>query len=504
MAERGAGHPLDGRTLTPARVAAIARDGEHAHLTRRARQRNQASALLARELLAHGVPVYGRNTGVGALLDRQVYAADTSQHSLRLLRSHAGGAGPPVSRDVARALLVVRANQLGAGGAGINPQLHAALVDALNAGLAPVVHELGSIGTGDLTALAETGLALLGEGRWTGPGRPPDPPPLDHGEAIALISSNAVTLGEAALGCHQMEQVLGAAEAVAALSFIAAAGNPVVFDARVHAARPFPGQVAVAGHLRRLVGDDAEVRRLQDPLSFRCVPQVQGAARDVLADLDRVLHIELNAASENPLLDAASGQALVTGNFHMARMALVTDSARAALVQAASQSVQRVSALFDGRFTGLPPFLAAHTDGSSGGMVLEYTANAALAELRAVATPVSLTSAVVSQGQENHSASAGLGSRQLSRALEHYVTVVSVELVTAVRALRVSGRRPGEPAGLAAYRVAADVLPEDMEDRELSTDLELAAALLRRGALGVAGVSEDAGALTPASDGGRY
>lgn len=472
---------LDGRSLTPATVAAVALDSAPVRLTRRAHERNAAAARLANELVAEGVPVYGRNTGVGALLDRRVYPAAASEHSLRLLRSHAGGVGPHVSSEIARAMLVVRANQLGAGGAGVNRALFEAMVAALNAGLAPAVHEVGSIGTGDLTALAEAGLALLGEGRWLGEGHPPTPPRLDHGDAIALISSNACTLGEAALRCHEAANVLRSAEAVAALSFVGARGNPTAFDERVHAARPHAGQVAAAAHLRDLVGDGGDELRLQDPVCYRCIPQVQGAARDALDELGRVLRVELNAPAENPLLDPDSRAALPNGNFHAGRLALSLDQTRAALVQAGAQSVQRLSTLLDGRFTGLPSFLAAYEDGSSGGMILEYTANAAFEELRAVAAPVTLTNTVLSQGVENHASFASLGARQLSRAVSHYLTVIAAELVTAVRALRISERRPAQPAGRAAFEAVATVLPPRLEDRELSTDLELASDLLREG-----------------------
>lgn len=472
---------LDGRTLTPAGVVRVAVEDWRATLTRRARERNREAVALARDLIGRGVPIYGRTTGVGALLDHQVYAADATEHSRRLLRSHAGGAGRLVERDVARAMLVVRANQLGAGGAGVAPALHTALVDALNAGLAPAVHELGSIGIGDLTALAETGLALIGEGSWLGEGAPPPPVRLDHGDAIALISSNALTVGEASLAAHRLTRALGAAETIAALSFVAVHGDPVVFDARVHSARRHPGQQAAAAHLRALVPADQRPRRLQDPLCFRCIAQVQGAARDAVGELLAALSTELNAAAENPLLETRSGQALTTGNFHMSRLALVADQMRAALFQVASESVQRTSALLDARVTGLPAFLAGHTAGSSGGMILEYTAAAALEELRAAATPATLSSIPASHGQENHASSASLAARQLTRALEHYLTVASVELVTAVRALRMSARRPGTTAGAAAFDRAAAVLPADLHDRDLSADLSLAADLVRAG-----------------------
>ena len=372
------------------------------------------------------------------------------------------------------------------------------------------MHQLGSVGTGDLTALAELGLALVGEGRWLSDDppmreaagtRPPAPQSIDHGDAIALISSNAFTLGEAALACHQLQGVLADAQIVAAMSFIAAQGNPSIFDQRVHSARPHAGQIAVAAAMREIVADATEPRRLQDPLCYRCIPQVQGAAHDVVADLNRVLRVELNAAAENPLLDVATGRALANGNFHMSRLALALDQVRSGLVQAGSLAVQRVSTLFDGNITGLPPFLAGHTDGSSGGMILEYTANAALEDLRSTATPVTLSNSVVSQGQENHASGAPLAARQLTRALEHYLTIAGVELVTAVRALRLSGRRPTSVEGLAAFDRVHHALPTHMEDRQLSEDLELAAALLRSGDL-TAQAGQQPGSAPRSSAGG--
>ena len=469
---------LDGSGLTPAAVSDVARRDAPVRLTDAARERNASAFALADQLVTAGVPVYGRNTGVGALLDQRVDDVERSTHAHRLLRSHAGGAGPLVHRDIARALLVVRINQIGAGGAGVSPALLDAMVDALNADLAPAVHEVGSVGTGDITAMAEAGLAVLGEGRWIGEGMPPVPPPLDQGSAIALISSNAATLGEAALACHETAATLRSTEAVAALSFTAVAGNIACLDARVQAARPHPGQIAAGAHLRELIGH-LEGARLQDPFCYRCLPQVQGAARDALTELQRVLDVELNAASENPLLHPETGESLPSGNFHEGRLALTLDQLRAALVQAASQSAQRLSTLMDARFTGLPPFLAAYEGVSSGGMILEYTANAALEELRAVAHPVSLGITVLSRGLENHASFASLGARQLTRALDHYLTVVSAELIAAVRALRMADKRPATSRGTAVFHQAAEVLSAELADRELSSDLLAASDLLR-------------------------
>lgn len=469
---------LDGDSLTPQQVSDMARRHVRADLADSATERNARALALADELMASGVPIYGRNTGVGALLDRQVVEHDSSSHAHRLLRSHAAGTGDLVSPEIARAALVVRVNQLGAGGAGVDPELLDAMVQALNSGLAPGIHEVGSVGTGDVTAMAEVGLALLGEGRWLGEGSPPPPPPLNHGDAIALMSSNAATLGEAALACHELEATLRSTEAVAALSFLAVSGNSHCLDERVARARPHPGQIAAAEHLRSLVGD-LEGARLHDPFCYRCLPQVQGSARDAVEDLKQVLAVELNSASENPLLDPATRQRLPSGNFHAGRLSLALDQTRAAMMQAASQASQRLSTLMDPRFTGLAPFLAGYEQASSGGMILEYTANAALEELRAVAHPVSINITVLSQGLENHASFASLGARQLTRALDHYLTVVGAELIAAVRALRMSERFPSTAAGRRAYDRAAEALPASLEDRELSSDLEAASHLLR-------------------------
>ncbi|MFW6009691.1 MAG: aromatic amino acid ammonia-lyase, partial [Actinomycetota bacterium] len=381
------------------------------------------------------------------------------------------------------ATLVVRANQLGAGGGGIEPRLLQSLVDALNAGLAPALHEIGSLGIGEVTTLAEVGLALLGEGRWLGDGPTLPPSPIGPGDAIVLMSSNASTLGEAAVATHRLDTVLRSAEAVAAVAFLAARGDPVVLDERVQAARPHPGQAAVAHHLRELVGAGLPPARRQDPLCLRCLPQVHGAVRDAHTDLRGVLAVELNAAGENPLLDPRAGEALTSGNFHGAPLTLALDQVRAAIAQTAAQSVQRVSLLLDGRTPGLPSFLAADEPGSSGAMILEWTAHAALAELRASAAPVVVGASVVARGQEDHVSASSQAARQLSRTVEHYLTVLAVELVVAVRALRLSSRWPTTEAGREVADLAAGRLPDELRDRELSSDVALAAELLRTGEL---------------------
>lgn len=474
---------LDGRTLTTTGIAAVARHGAGVGLHPDARARVEAAHRSARALVGRGEPVYGRTTGVGALLGEQVGDAG-AEHDLGLLRSHAAGAGAQVTAEVARAMLVVRANQLAAGGAGVSPGVVDALVVALDAGLAPAVRRVGAVGTGDMTALAQTGLTLVGEGRWLGGAPPPAPARLEPGDGLALMSSNALALGEAALAVGDCGRVLDGADTVAALSFEVVGGDAGAYDSRVQAARPHPGQITTAARLRRLLGGSRPPgRRLQDPLSVRCVPQVHGAARDALAAAERVVTVEVNAAAENPLVVAADGVALHNGNFAAVGLGLALDQLRAGLLHVATLSARRLAALLDTAATGLRAFLAGGPPASSGLLALEYTAQATLAELRAAATPVALPGAVIGGGVEDHASFAGLAAHQAARAGGLTATVLGVELVAAVRALRLGPAEPAGPGTRAALRRTAGVLPDYPADRPLAGDVDAATRLVLDGSL---------------------
>ncbi|MFE1449291.1 aromatic amino acid lyase [Streptomyces olivaceoviridis] len=547
---------------------------------------------------------YGRGTGVGAHRSVAVDPAEETAHGLRLLRSHAGGAGPALPARTVRAMLAIRANQLLAGGSGIHPSFVTALTDALRLGVHPAVNEYGGVGTGDLTALAQTGLTLLGERPWltpddpatppradgtvpvaeragTGPGpgvgeapgagsasegvgtaeratvgpggvleeapgrgvlsgeRPPSgagplgvvgvgaeqtvqaaadltatvdgvhvgearsrgvgegspaagalpaPVTLRAGDALALLSSNALALAQAALAGHETELLLRATHVVAALSLAAVSGSPEAYAAPVHALRPYPGPARAAAEVRRLLGlpDDpatggdtglpAAGRRIQDPYGFRAFPQVHGAALDASAALRRIVETEINCPSENPVL-TPDGHLYHHGGFFAAPLALALDGLNLALLKTAQLSAARLSALSRPDLTGLPAFLATGPAGSSGTMILEYTANSALAELRSsAAAPASAGHAVLSHGLEEAAGFAGQAARQTERARAAYATVLACELVCAVRALRLHP----EPPALPALALAAAVLPTGLEDRPLTGDIETATALLPR------------------------
>ncbi|MGX1908490.1 aromatic amino acid ammonia-lyase [Streptomyces phaeochromogenes] len=516
---------LDGCSTGVADVVRLADGTARPVAGTEAMKRVEESWDAARRIAATG-RVYGRSTGVGANRNEDVPTEAAAEHGLRLLRSHAGAIGEELPARQVRAMLAVRANQLLAGGAGLRPTVVTALCEALEAGAYPVVNEFGSVGTGDIAALAQLGLALAGEHPWRGAdastgvravvgagasgsvgggvlggaiagaatgavaGTPesvgaPEPQPLDNNDALALISSNALTLGQAALALHELRGLIGATQVVAALSLVAVDGSYEAYAAPVHAARPHRGSSEVARRMRQLIGaadhPTPPLGRIQDPYGFRCLPQIHGPAHDAADALEEVLAVEINAAAENPLICAEDMAAYHHGGFYQAQLALALDHFRLSLTQVARLSTSRLSTLNEPSYTRLRPFLADHEPASSGVMILEYAAGAALGDLRAFSAPASLGHAVLSRGVEEQASFASLAARQTLRACDAYRLVVGCELVAAVRALRQRELRPDTELPVArALELAESVLDADPTDRPLTDDVTAAAALLDR------------------------
>ncbi|TPQ19592.1 aromatic amino acid ammonia-lyase [Streptomyces sporangiiformans] len=474
---------LDGYSTGVADVVRLADGAARPVPGTEALKRVEESWDAARRIAATG-RVYGRSTGVGANRNEDVPTEAATGHGLRLLRSHAGAIGAELPARQVRAMLAVRANQLLAGGAGLRPTVVTALCEALESGAYPVVNEFGSVGTGDIAALAQVGLALAGEHPWHGVGAPA-PQPLDNNDALALISSNALTLGQAALALHELRGLIGATQVVAALSLLAVDGSHEAYAAPVHAARRHRGTAEVARRMRELIGaadhPTPPLGRLQDPYGFRCLPQIHGPAQDAADALEEVLTVEINAAAENPLICAEDMAAYHHGGFYQAQLALALDHFRLSLTQVARLSTSRLSTLNEPAYTRLRPFLADHEPASSGVMILEYAAGAALGDLRAFSAPASLGHAVLSRGVEEQASFASLAARQTLRVCDAYRLVVGCELLAAVRALRQRELRPEPdlPVGR-ALELAETVLDADQTDRPLTDDVTAAAALLDR------------------------
>jgi histidine ammonia-lyase len=443
---------VDGGRLRCADVVRIARDGAGVELAPGALQRAGRAHQLAVEISAKRA-VYGRTTGVGANRHVVVDPDTADEHGLRLLRSHAGGVGGLLPPDAVRALLAIRLNQLAAAGSGVHPRLLLALEQALRAGAVPRVHSRGSIGTGDLTAMAEVALTLAGERPWSAGTL--EPVAISPGDALAFISSNAATLAQTVLAWHDLSVLLRASHVVVALSFLAMGGSPEAFSHRVHVRRPFAGSLRCA----------AEVRALISPV----------VAADAVED---TLAIDINAAAENPLIDIDEGTVDHHGQFTTPYLALWLDHLRAAVHQVAELSVARLGDLVEPEITGLPAFLATGPPGSSGIMILEYVAHDALAEMRHAAAEVTTGTAVISRGLEDHASFATQAARSTASVVDAYRTVLACELVGAVRALRMTpGPLPRVPA-IAIFGRLADELPAAEQDHSLGEEIARAEALL--------------------------
>jgi histidine ammonia-lyase len=471
---------LDGRSLTAAQVAALARRAAPPAVDPDARRGVDESRKPAREATARQA-VYGHSTGVGANRTAVVIDSAGEAFGMRLLRSHSGGIGPVVPDEETRAMLAVRLNQLLAGGAAVQVGVVDRLAEALAGGHLPTVHALGGIGTGDLSALAELGLALAGEQPWHGGSGPaPEPLRLTRWDALPLMSSSALTIGQTALAATDLDLLLDRLPLVAALTLTAVRGSREPYAVYVHERRQHPGAQRSAARMRELLAwTDWDPALIQDPFGLRCLPQVHGAALEARESLDKVLEVEINAAAENPLLDADAAAYHHHGGFHEARLALALDHFRLGLLGTAELSSSRLGSLVEPAYTGLPPFLAEAEDGSSGVMIVEYAAQSALAELRGAAQPVTLGHAVISRGVEEHASFASTAARRLLESVGHFRLVLACELVAAVRALRMRALRPPGDGELAAFFARADErLAPGIEDRNLTGDVEAAAALL--------------------------
>jgi histidine ammonia-lyase len=410
-------------------------------------------------------PVYGRTTGVGA--NHDTGSADP-WHGRRLLASHATTGTTAYDHDVIRIGLLVRVNQLARGGSGIAPEVADAVVDLLNRDDLPALHRGGALGTGDLGALAELGLALGDV--------------LEGAGVLPLLSSNALTLAECCLAMREASRLVEVAPVVAALTHVAMRGNPQAFDARVHAARPHAGQARVAAQMRDLLdGLPLAPARVQDPFGLRAFAQVLGPAVELVGALEHTLEVEINAAAENPLV--VDGAVLHNGNWHAMPIALQMDALRLSLHSVATLCTSRLANLIEPELTGLTRFLSHGPPPSSGALMLEYVAHDALALARSEAQPATLGTATLSRGAEHHASFAPQSAAHTTLLLDHLRTVLACELVAATRAVHLAGLRPDDLAPAGVGRWAADALaslPADLADRPLRHDVETARGLLAR------------------------
>ena len=451
---------IDGARLTLAQIADIAAGNSTVLVTDNAMARTRESRDFAERVGAER-PIYGRSTGVGA--NRVLSLTDPDAQALDLLRSHATSAGPLRAPERVRAMLLVRLNQLAAGNCGIEPAVLTALAAMINSDSLPPVRELGSIGTGDLSALAVTALALH------------ETVPFGRGDALPFLSSNAATIADAALALNDLRTLARSTMVIAAASFDGVRGNPEAFSTAVEHVTPFDGARTVCRTMRGLISATHEPARIQDPFAVRTLPQVHGAMLDALDQLEIVILGMANAGSENPTLSPEFGVAH-HGGFHAARLAQALDLVKLATAQTSQLSLARLTMLDEPALTGLAPFLSNDTPGASGTMIAEYVSASALAHLRALATPASLQTVTLSRGVEEDASFASLAAKQALEMVALYRTVLASELLAGVRCARQQAEQTSVP--LSATLEICRALPDDTADRDLTADIAIAEGLV--------------------------
>ncbi|MHB9150771.1 MAG: HAL/PAL/TAL family ammonia-lyase [Thermoleophilia bacterium] len=427
------------------RVAMGAEVSLHADAARRI----EAGRAVVEAALASGTAIYGLTTGVGHLKDTRLADEELGHSQEHLVRMHAGGLGPPLSREVVRAAILARINGISQGGSGAGLAVAETLTSMLNAGVHPVVPRDGSLGAADLAQMAAIGLVVMGEGwaEFHGERLPGGealsragiaPAVLAAKDGLALVSSNGVSIGHGALVVTQAADVAAAADLVAALSLEATRGNPSLVHPAVAAAKPYPGQVAVCDHIRSALENsyllDPDVpASIQDPLSFRVVPQVHGALRDFIDTARRAVEQELNSMSDNPLVSVSDQTMVHSGNFHPIVMAIAFDALRIAIAHVGQLSERRLSHLWDAFFQ--------HSDSSDGhpptgvneffGLSLRYAGASLMAELKQLAAPATLDAPTLDMEVEDHATSAPLTVRKTATALELLRSILAIELLLA-------------------------------------------------------------------------
>jgi histidine ammonia-lyase len=491
--------------VSPDDVLRVARHGDGVRLADDAVAEIARSRAVVDGLAKDDQPHYGISTGFGALATKHIPLEMRAQLQRSLIRSHAAGSGPEVEREVVRALMLLRLSTLATGRTGVRVETAQAYAAMLDAGIAPVVHEYGSLGcSGDLAPLSSIALALMGEGSVrTGDGTllPAadalrgaglEPVQLAEKEGLALINGTDGMLGMLVLALADLRRLLTTADVAAAMSVEALLGTDAVFAADLHALRPQTGQAASAANLRTLLAGSGvmashrgpECTRVQDAYSLRCAPQVHGAARDTAAHAAAVAGRELASAVDNPVI-TLDGRVESNGNFHGAPVAYVLDFLAIAVADVASMSERRTDRFLDAsRSNGLPPFLADDPGVDSGHMIAQYTAAGIVSELKRLAVPASVDSIPSSAMQEDHVSMGWAAARKLRRALDGLTRVLAIEILTAARALDL--RAPLEPAApTAAVRdaVRAAGVAGPGSDRHLAPEIEAVVGLVDDGTL---------------------
>jgi histidine ammonia-lyase len=493
---------LTGNDLTVEQLYAVALDGESVALAPSAIERMNASRRVVDQLVASGTTAYGINTGFGKLASVRISSEQVRQLQVNLVRSHACGVGEPLSIPETRAMMLLRANALAKGFSGVRPLVVETLCNLLNANIHPVIPSQGSVGaSGDLAPLAHLAQVVIGEGRAEYKGEF-----LDGGEALRRASLKSVALEAKeglsllngtqgmlallSLALRDAEILIDTADVAAALSLDALRGSPGAFDARIMHARAYAGATRTARNLAHL-NEGSEIReshrsaekdpRVQDAYSVRCTPQVHGAVRDSLAQAREIAAVELNSATDNPLVFAredGSGDIVSGGNFHGQPLAMAADQVAVALATLGGICERRIEQMTNPLTSLLPAFLTPEPGLNSGFMIAQVTAAALTSENKALATPHSVDSISTSGNQEDYVSMGMSGARRLARMLHNLRNTIAIELLCACQGIDLLAPLKTGALAAKAYDAVRAKSAKVVQDRPLAPDIAAIAALV--------------------------
>ncbi len=500
---------LDGSALSPARLKLIA-DGAQVEVATDAFERVQAARKVVDHYFAQGIPAYGLTTGLGMRAGQMLTAAEASDFSYHTVRGRAQALGEPLDVRSARAVMAVRLNTLLTGAAGASPAVVTALVVALNRGFTPAIRRVGSIGAADLVVMAAVPHALIGEGDALIDGElvPATdalrraglkPLKLAPKDGIILCNNTAFSTAVAALAATQAETTLDSMQVAAALSMEAFRGNLTPLFASSLRVRPQPGQIVMGDQLRWLLEDGplgvrGTARRLQDPVSFRCIAQTHGATRAALDELDAEVDVDLNSSPDNPVVIIESGECISTGNFHLPRLTQTLDAVARSFAWSSNDTVARIHRFMHAPFTGLAPLLATDSTDSAGFGPLLKPTEALRAQIIHLSSPVPVIGSHNADGVEDSATFAPLAAENLTHLLEIVAVLIAIELVTACQSLdlRTQAEGASRPFSVSsttgqtrrlehAYRAVRDVSAFIALDRPVGREIEAVAAMVSDG-----------------------
>jgi histidine ammonia-lyase len=498
---------LTGNDLTFAQLYAVALRGDSAELAPAAVERMKASRAVVDRLVASGATAYGINTGFGKLASVRISPEQVRQLQVNLVRSHACGVGTPLSELETRAMMLLRANALAKGLSGARPVVVETLIKVLNAKVHPVIPSQGSVGaSGDLAPLAHLAHVVIGEGCavYRGETLPGGealkragiaPLALEAKEGLSLLNGTQGMLALLSLALYEADILADTADVAASLSLDALRGSPGAFDARIMHARAYAGAATTARNLAHL-NEGSQIReshraaekdpRVQDAYSLRCTPQVHGAVRDALTQARETAAVDLNSATDNPLVfvrDAANGDIISGGNFHGQPLAMAADQVAIAIATLGGICERRIEQMTNPLTSMLPAFLTPEPGVNSGFMVAQITAAALTSENKALATPHSVDSISTSGDQEDYVSMGMSGARRLDRMLKNLRNTVAIELLCACQGIDLLA--PLQTGALArkAYDAVRTKSAKVVEDRPLAPEIEAVASLIANGAI---------------------